>query len=139
MTVEIVPRSPTPEEFTAITAAVGFKAHDPQAIVLGLARSVFAVCAVEGGEAIGCGRVLGDGALHFYLANVMVVPACQRRGIGTRLVAALCEMVRAVPYRNTLMEVSPLPGLEAFYGKFGFRASRRYAPCMHLWLNPQDP
>jgi GNAT superfamily N-acetyltransferase len=138
MDFEIVERCPTAEEFAAITAAVGFKPHDPQAVALGLAASVFAVCAVHGGDAVGCGRIVGDGALHFYLTNVMVVPAHQRQRVGSRIVAALCEMVRCVPYRNTLVEVLPLPGLVRFYEQFGFRAGRKYAPGMHLWLNEQE-
>lgn len=135
MTIGIVPRQPTTAEFAAVTAAVGFKPHPEEAISLGLANSFCCVCAIAAGSVIGVGRVVGDGALHFYLTGIMVIPTYQRRGVGSRIVEALLDRVRQVPYANTLVEALPLPGLEAFYSRFGFKACRQYAPGMHLWLN----
>lgn len=138
MTVEIVHRAPTVEEFAAITSAVGFKPHPEEAIARGLANSFCSVCAVVDGRAVGVGRIVGDGALSFCLTGVMVIPDHQRRGIGTRIVAALIDRMKEVPYTNTLIEALPLPGLEAFYGRFGFKAARQYSPGMTLWLNPPE-
>lgn len=87
---------------------------------------------------MGLGRIVGDGALHFYLTSVMVAPTHQRQGIGSQVVEALLAKVREVPYANTLVETLPLPGLEAFYARFGFRAPRRCAPGMWLWLNGES-
>jgi GNAT superfamily N-acetyltransferase len=135
MSIEIVHRQPTTAEFAAITAAVGFKPHPDVAIAVGLANSFCGVCAVDGERVVGVGRIIGDGALHFYLTGIMVMPDFQRRGIGTRIVEALLHRVKQVPYANTLIEALPLPGLESFYERFGFKACRQYAPGMHLWMN----
>jgi GNAT superfamily N-acetyltransferase len=135
MSIEIIYRLPTVPEFAAVTAAVGFKPHPPEAIAIGLANSFCGVCAVADEGVVGIGRIVGDGGLDFYLSGIMVVPACQRRGIGTRIVEALLERVKQVPYANILVEALPLPGLESFYARFGFRACRQYSPGMHLWLN----
>ncbi|MDQ3622533.1 MAG: GNAT family N-acetyltransferase [Verrucomicrobiota bacterium] len=114
MFVEIVERLPTVQEFAFVTAAVGFKAHPPEAIAIGLANSSFSVCAIAAGGVVGLGRVVGDGALHFSVTGVMVIPEFQRRGIGSRIVEALLSRVKQVPYANTLVEALPLPGLEGF-------------------------
>jgi GNAT superfamily N-acetyltransferase len=135
MRAEVVYRGPTVEQFAAVTAALGFKAHPPEAIRIGLANTWCAVCAVVGGNVVGVGRIVGDGALHFYVTGIMVVPLHQRHGIGSAIVEALLAKVREVPYANVLVEALPLPGLESFYARFGFEASRQYAPGMHLWLN----
>ena len=135
MTIEIVHRPPTVAEFAAVTAAVGFKPHPEEAIALGLANSFCCVCALDGEEVIGVGRIVGDGALHFYLTGIMIIPVWQRRGVGTRIVEALLARVKEVPYENALIEALPLPRLDRFYARFGFRACRQYAPGMHLWLN----
>lgn len=141
MTVEIVHRPPTVAEFAGITAAVGFKAHPDEAIAIGLANSYCHACAIVDGTVVGVGRLIGDGALTFCLTGVMVVPAYQRRGIGTKIVEALVNQARQIPYANTLVEATPLPGLEGFYARFGFKAQRRYAPGMALWINesPAEP
>ena len=133
--MEIVHRYPTTEKFAAITRAVGFKPHPPEAIRIGLAHSWSAVCALIDDTVVGVGRIIGDEALHFYITGVMVAPTHQRQGIGSRIVEALLAEVKKVPYSNALVEALPLPGLERCYGRFGFKASRRYAPGMHLWLN----
>jgi len=138
MRVEIVYRSPTVEEVAAVTAAVGFRAHPPEAIRIGLANTWCAVCAVADGNVVGLGRIVGDGALHFYVTGIMVVPSHQRRGVGSAVVEALLAKVRQVPYANVLVEALPLPGLPPFYARFGFVASRQHAPGMHLWLNGSD-
>lgn len=135
MSIEIVHRKATTAEFAALTAAVGFKPHPDEAIELGLSNSFCSVCALTNDGVVGFGRVVGDGALHFYRTGLMVLPAYQRRGVGTRIVEALISRVQQVPYANTLLEALPLPGLDAFYSRFGFRACREYAPGMHLWLN----
>jgi GNAT superfamily N-acetyltransferase len=139
MSIEIVHRLPTVAEFAAITAAVGFKPHAEEAIAIGLANSWCGVCALSAdGKVVGVGRIVGDGALDFYLSGIMVVPEFQRQGVGTRIVEALVNRVKEVPYMNTLVEALPLPGLETFYARFGFKACRQYAPGMHLWLNASE-
>jgi GNAT superfamily N-acetyltransferase len=135
MDAKLAYRSPTVEEFSSVTAAVGFKPHHAEAIRIGLANSWCSVCAIAGKQVVGVGRVVGDGALHFYITGIMVIPSHQRKGIGTRIVEALLSKVQEIRYPNTLVEAMPVPGLEAFYSRFGFKASRQHAPGMHLWLN----
>jgi hypothetical protein len=43
--------------------------------VRGLTHALFTVCALYEGNVIGCGRVIGDGGLYFYLQDIMVLPA----------------------------------------------------------------
>jgi GNAT superfamily N-acetyltransferase len=131
----IVERTPTVEEYLHLIEAVGWRPREPRAVEIALRASLFAVCAEVGGAAVGCGRVIGDGGLHLYLADVVVVPAHQRRGIGTRIVDALTRFVEAVPFRNVLVAVVPTPGLQRFYQRHGYRAQGAAAPAMYRWVN----
>jgi predicted N-acetyltransferase YhbS len=65
----------------------------------------------------------------------MVRPSHQRRGIGSLIVGALCRSVEALPHRNVVLEVVPLPGLQSFYKHFGFKVSRGAPPGMVRWFN----
>jgi ribosomal protein S18 acetylase RimI-like enzyme len=58
---------------------------------------------------VGLGRVVGDGAISFLLTNIVVRPSHQRRGIGSLIVKTLCSCVEALPYKNIVLEVVPLP------------------------------
>ena len=137
MAVEIVARKPTPAEYESVVASVGFRSHDHAAVEVALANTPYCVCAVDGHEVIGLGRIIGDGAISFLLTNVMVRPSHQRRGIGSRIVRVLCEAVEALPYHNIVVEAVPLPGLQSFYERLGFRASRTATPGMVRWVHEQ--
>ena len=137
MAVEIVARKPTPAEYESVVASVGFRSHDHAAVEVALANTPYCVCAVDGNEVIGLGRIIGDGAISFLLTNVMVRPSHQRRGIGSRIVRVLCEAVEALPYHNIVVEAVPLPGLQSFYERLGFRASRTAIPGMVRWVHVQ--
>jgi hypothetical protein len=65
----IVERLPTVEEYVRLIAAVGFRPRQREAIALALQHSWFSVCAESEGEAVGMGRVIGDGGLHLYLTQ----------------------------------------------------------------------
>ena len=82
VSVQLVERCPSVEEYCRLILAVGWKSREREAIARALAHSLFAVCAESDGEAIGMGRVIGDGGLHYYLTDVVVVPARQRCGAG---------------------------------------------------------
>lgn len=81
------------------------------------------------------GRVIGDGGLHYYLTDIVVDPAHQRRGIGSRIVEALTEHVERVPFKNTWVGVFPMEGTAGFYARFGYKAQGPSGPAMSRWLN----
>jgi GNAT superfamily N-acetyltransferase len=134
----IIERSPTTAEYLDLIAAVGWLPREWRAVEVALANSLYAVCAVGEGRVIGCGRVIGDGGLHLYLTDVIVLPTYQRRGIGTSIVAALVRYVESVPYRNLLVAILPTPGLIGFYARYGFKPQSAESPIMQRWLNRGD-
>ena len=134
--ISIVERPPTPAEYLALIESVGWRPRELRAVKLALSQSLYAVCAEVDRRAIGCGRVIGDGGLHLYLTDVIVTPAFQRRGIGTKLVAALTRFVESSPYANTLVAVLPTPGLIDFYARHRFESLSSRSPAMQRWINP---
>jgi GNAT superfamily N-acetyltransferase len=133
----IIERLPTLEEYVRLIAAVGFRPRRREAIALALQHSWFSVCAESAGEAIGMGRVIGDGGLHLYLTDVVVHPAHQRRGVGTAIVAALTAWVDAAPFPNTVVGLLPTPGLVHFYQRHGYKPQPSDSPAMLKWVNSQ--
>jgi GNAT superfamily N-acetyltransferase len=132
-------RTPTVDEYAALIASVGWKRREPDAIREALAGSHFSVCAELDGRAVGMGRVIGDGGLHYYIADVVVEPACQRRGIGTAIVHALGAWLDTLPHPNTFVGVFATDGTRRFYERLGYRAQGIDGPAMFRWLNPRAP
>jgi GNAT superfamily N-acetyltransferase len=133
----IVERLPTVKGYVRLIAAVGFRPCPHEAIALALKHSWFAVCAGDAGEAIGRGRVIGDGGLHLYLTDVIVHPACQRRGVGTAIVGALAAWVDAASFPNTVVGLIATPGLVRFYQRHGYTPQPSGSLAMMTLVNPQ--
>ena len=136
--IEIVEQTPTVQQYQEIIKAVGFRGHDPAAVETALKNSIFAACAIDNDEVVGLGRIVGDGAISFLLTNVIVHPSYQRQGIGSRIVEKLCGLMDSLPYKNVVLEAVPLPGLESFYERCGFKSSRGAPPGMVRWFNRVD-
>jgi GNAT superfamily N-acetyltransferase len=136
--IRFIERVPTVDEYADLIRAVGWKPRDRAAIARALANSLYAVCAESSERIVGMGRVIGDGALHFYLSDVAVLPEHQRQGIGTEIVARLNRYLESVPYQNTLVGVITARGTRPFYERCGYRAQSAEAPAMYRWLNGDE-
>lgn len=71
----------------------------------------------DGGQLAGCLRVLTDGCFFGTITELLVLPAYQRQGIGSRLLRL------AAAHTPTLLYFSAQPGAEAFYEKNGCQRS----------------
>lgn len=77
---------------------------------------------------VGAGRVVSDGLLYAVVFDVIVLPALQRRGVGTRIVRALLERCDDARIRDVLLFAAR--GTEAFYRRLGFVPRAPDAPGM---------
>ena len=117
----LVPRPPTAEEYRALCTAVGWQeVMNLSAAEAALGHGLHAVVVERGGRAIGMGRVVGDGAIYFYVQDVAVEPTHQGRGVGERIVASLVDWVRARAPDRAFLGVFAAAGTEGFYGRHGF-------------------
>lgn len=93
----ILDRVATAAEHRAIAEAVGWHdAFDWATIADSLAGSTFGVVAYAGDEAVGMGRVVGDGVKYFYVQDLAVIPAVQGTGLGARMLDRLAERIAEV-------------------------------------------
>ena len=92
-------RPPTPEEYRRLCTAVGWEpVINFDAAEASLERSLFCCVALDGDEAVGMGRVVGDGAIYFYVQDVAVAPP------------------------QAFVGLFAAAGTEPFYRRFGFEA-----------------
>jgi ribosomal protein S18 acetylase RimI-like enzyme len=124
--VAIVERLPTPEEYVGLVRAVGWARGDQadgdqtDRAARALAGARFGVVALDGGNAVGSGMVLGDGVTFAYLKDIMVHPEWQARGLGTRIVGALLAALRRSEHDGMLVTLVTGQHLAEFYERFGF-------------------
>ena len=115
--VRIVERVPTADEYLHLIASVGWRPRERRAVEVALQHTLYAVCATTEDRTIGFGRVIGDGALHFYLTDVVVSNAFRGRGYGRWMVELFLEH----PDLQGLRRIALLTrDAQSLYEPFGF-------------------
>ena len=84
--IELVDNILTPEDFVRLRTATGFADIPLEHARKALQNGLINVSAIKDGELIGMGRLVGDGAMYWYLQEIVVLPEYQRQGIGAQLI-----------------------------------------------------
>ena len=117
--MELIERLPSPAEYVGLREAVGWPSLGVEECERALHGSVASVCAVEGGEVVAMGRLVGDAAMYCFAVDVVVAPAHQGRGIG----AAIMNELEAIAAREGLAERVDLVAaadVVPFYRRLGY-------------------
>jgi GNAT superfamily N-acetyltransferase len=131
MPFEIVERRPTPDEYIDLTASVGWDTgSNVDGVPAALSASIYSVVAVDGTRAIGMARIVGDGAIYFYIQDVVVRPELQRRGVGTALMEAIMRYLDAKAPAGASIGLFAADGKAPFYERWGFKPRAPGAPGM---------
>lgn len=110
------------EDFIRLKVATGFIERPLPQVEKALQNGLFNVSAICDGKVVGMGRLVGDGAMYWYLQEIIVLPEYQGKGIGKSIVNRLMEYIKDAAIPGTIIDVglSAVKGKEPFYEKFGF-------------------
>jgi GNAT superfamily N-acetyltransferase len=90
------------------------------------------------GEVIGMCRIIGDGGFVNFIADMIVVPEFQGKGIGRMIMERTIKFVEDnIPNGGrTTITLNATKGKEGFYEKFGFNVcpDERFGAGMQKWL-----
>ena len=125
------------KEYCELRSSVGWQAIIEEQAQSGLDNSDFIIACHDKKEIAGCARVFWDKGYIAYLADVMVKPEYQKKGIGKNLVNECISYIDSQlkdDWRIKIVIVSA-KGKEAFYEKFGFelRPNENDGAGMQLW------
>lgn len=86
-----------------------------------IANSVYSLVVISEGDVIGMGRIVGDGAMYYYIQDVAVLPEHQGKGIGQRMIGKLLDYIKNSCPGAAFVGLFASQGKEQFYEKFGFK------------------
>ena len=130
----LVERSPTVEEYQRLREAVGWGSVDVEATEMGLRNALFSVCVIYRDKVIGCGRVVGDGGIYFYIQDIMVLPEFQGNGLGRRIMDGVMSYLSSHAHPNAFIGLMAAKGVSGFYEKYGFAERPPSRPGMfRIW------
>ena len=121
--ISIIERTPSINEYRELASAVGWSPSTNDDVIKKIiAAALFAVVAQDNAtnEIIGCALLLGDYATFYYVKDVIVKPAWQRKRIGTALMQVLNVWLEKNAADNALVALITGENLEPFYQQFGF-------------------
>jgi ribosomal protein S18 acetylase RimI-like enzyme len=130
----LVERTPTVEQYLRLRASVGWRHLDESMAATALANSLYVVCVLHDNKVIGCGRIVGDGGVFFYVQDVAILPDFQGKGLGKRLMTALMHYIASHAHPGATIGLMAAPGAAGFYTQFGFEVCPPDRPGMsQIW------
>ncbi len=134
--ISIVERTPSINEYRYLASVVDWSPSINDEVIEKILTAVlFAVVAKNNStdEVIGCALLLGDDATFYYVKDVMVHPAWQRKRVGTTLMQAINNWLEKNAADNALVGLITGEGLEPFYQQFGFAQAFSMIRYIHRW------
>ena len=110
------------EDFIRLRTEAGFAEIPLDHARKALQNGLINVSAIYNGELVGMGRLVGDGAMYWYLQEIIILPQFQRKGIGTMIVNHLVDYAKANSITGEFTTIGGVSakGKEPFYEKMGF-------------------
>ena len=107
---------------------MGLAEFSIEQVTKSMAHNLFSIVAVSDGEIIGMGRLLGDGALFWYINDILILTEHQGKGIGRDIVKRLIQYIKENSTPNTSVPIYLFcaKDKEGFYEKLGFTDSCKY-------------
>lgn len=112
----------TAEEYLAFERQMGDPLTTKEQAECALAHQLFSLTALKDNQIVGIARLLGDGAIYWYINDVWVLPEYQGNGIGSNMVKKLIQYVKraSIPGTSVSLCLLSAKGKEGFYEKEGF-------------------
>lgn len=120
--MEFKENSLTYDSYVTLRDSVGWKNVSPAQTKTALNKSAYDIVAKEDDRVIAMARLIGDG-LYYLIADVIVIPEWQGRGIGTKMIQLLIERIEEEMAEGARVSVQLIAekGKEDFYRGLGFK------------------
>lgn len=129
----VVERSPTVEEFRSLRAATGMNTRSREGVERGLPNTLFGVVIEHDSsdEAVGMGRIVGDGGTVLHICDMAVHPDHQGRGLGGAVMTAINDYIAEHAPPETYVNL--LASVDGFYEQFGYEEGSPGVKAMVAW------
>lgn len=113
-------KAPEVDEFINLRCKVGWDTPDREMAKNSLQNSLFHVTARQQNTLLGMARVIGDGAMYFYVQDVVVDPDYHQQGIGHQLMTAIEGYLSTAAKKGATVGLLATKGNESFYRRYNY-------------------
>ncbi len=114
-------QTPDLDVYMHLRKTSGLTPFSRHAAEVGLRGTIFAVVVFHGGQAVGMGRLIGDGGCFFQVTDIAVLPDHQGRGLGKMIMDTIMVYVNSeLPKTAYVSLIADVPA-NKLYEKVGFK------------------
>lgn len=130
MNIKIEHRNPTVAEYQLLRGSADWEELSDETAKKGLEGSLFSVCFMVGGKLAASGRIVGDGAIYFYIQDVIVLPEYRNTGLGDMVMGELEAWLEEHTHQHSFVGLMASEGVKDFYTRFGYSERGELKPGM---------
>jgi len=112
--------SPTVESFVQLRAKIGWGETGSTMAKKSLECSLFHVVIYYQAQLVAMGRIIGDGAMYFYIQDVIVDPDHQSQGLGKMIMENIESFLTQNAKKGATIGLLAAQGKEEFYKAWGY-------------------
>ena len=135
--IKLVNIAPPLSEFIEFRANCGWGRLTPATAKKTLEGGIVNTTAFDQNNVAGFGRIIGDGAIYFYVQDLIVGDTYRGQGLGVEILSQLIDQVRNIASPGASLGLMSALDKEEFYKQFGFacRPNSNYGAGMTLLLD----
>lgn len=117
-TIKLSP--PSAVQLAHLRSAVGWDNPELSVLEHSINQSLFWVSAHTSEQLIGVGRIVGDGAMYFYIQDLIVLPPFQGQKVATGLMEHIEHYLLKTCSKRATVGLFAAKGKESFYRKYAY-------------------
>ncbi len=120
MVYKVELKAPALDEFANLRTQVKWQNPFNKTLKASIENSLFWVTVYDTDKLIGTGRLIGDGAMYFYIQDVIVAPSYQKQGIGHLVMTHIENYLSSTCSNGATIALLSAHGKESFYTQYGY-------------------
>lgn len=125
-------------DYQTLRKTTDWNIHTDANVEKGLQNDLFSICVFHEDKPVGMGRVIGDGAMYFYLQDIIIHPKYQGKGIGRLVMEKIEAFLEKNAPHHAFIGLMAAVDVEAFYYKFGYQKRADDAPGMFKRISKNE-
>ncbi len=117
---ELRAEAPTQRAFRELRSLANWGEISEEQAREALRSSLAFACVYQDGQLVAMARLIGDGALFFYIQDVVVHPDFRGLGLGSMVMSSMEQSVQRLAAPGATVGLLAARGRESFYEKYGF-------------------